>query len=194
MLKRCINKIKEWWHRDVKKHHVTKKSKLDKDVVLGKIRKEVARNIKVGVKVIGPEGMGSIKEIINTNWVMISYQHKIKDGKNSIATRNVQDKPSYLCQYYIEIFDRLNNTSTTLPLSYSDYQYIAPDEDQEDDGWVEGHITNLKYFKLTDAEKEQRIKVSIFNRYQGGKHILRQLEDKECTVKFIKGKLLIKSN
>lgn len=175
-----FTKIKKWikslyynYRYNGNTHYVKKQSHLEKDIVLGLLQLRKARHIKVGVKVKTQEGIANIKELIANNWIRVSYI-------NSRFRNNVEHKVYHLFQYFVQVEDRRKGGYKIFRLSYSDYEYIHPDEDNN--VWLEGFITNSKYFKLTDEVKEDRKAIPIFNKCSGGVKILEKLKDENIDV------------
>ena len=178
MFKKLLKLYKKYIVYGTRSTPILKQSSLDKDIVLGCLQKRICtNNLKVGVKVVTTAaGIANVLELKSKGWVVVSYkQHR------RIAEHHI----SKLYQYFVEVKDRTNDIISLYPLSYADYEYIHPDEDNN--VWFEGHITKLRYFQLIDEVKEEpeRKLLPYFNSSRTGKNILEKLreDDIEITIK-----------
>lgn len=175
MLKKIINKLQSFYnniYNNISQQDVPIKNKLDKDLILALVKLDNARHIEVGVKVMTESGIAHIKEVKNIKWVSVSY-------KNGRWIKEIRIEK--LSQYYAHYHDRYNDTNHVYPLSYADYEFIHPDWDEI---WLEGTITNKKYFQISDQEKEKWAHLPDFNKSAIGRHILKKLEEKKIDLKF----------
>ena len=135
-----------------------------RDIVLGKVWLGAPKWAEVGNKVICDRGIAHIKEIKKNDWLLLTYGYKQK----------VEKKLSSVFQFVVDIKDPYSGKKYTLPLSFSDYEYI----DQNELGKrVQINVTKRKYAKLTEREREGRKYLYHFNQTQGGTVVLKKLHD-----------------
>ena len=167
-----INKCKEIIGKRRTKH-IKKKSKLDKDVVLGILQTLRADHIKEGVKVLTPKGIGFIKEIFKFPYVRVSHLNRTCDYKKND-----------LKQIFFSVYNKKTDELKVYPLSYADYEYIKPNELQSKERvYLEGHITNKRYYQLTDALKEEREYLTVFNKSKHSQDVYLELKEKQLLTK-----------
>jgi len=172
-----LNKIKAVWGKTRNKH-IKKQSKLNKDIVLGLLQLVKADHLVIGVKVLGPRGVGFIKEIDSNNYpyIRISYP-----GEDRVSDH----KHEKLFQYKFSVHNKWKaHALKVYSLSYADYEYIAPDEVNTENGaYIEGTITNKGYFKITDEEKADRKVLTVYNETGHNQNVYRKLRDQNLLTK-----------
>jgi len=175
-LKYYLNKL--WQHllNNIKKikgkHFIKKQDSLEKDIVLGVLSLLEIKHVQKGVKVLGPHGIGYIKNIDNFPWITVSYNNglRISDHK--------KDK---LYQYFVTIHTKNIDKIRIIPLSYAEYEYIDVTSDIGDN--FEGHITNKNYFQLLKETKQEREYLTVFNESKKGQEVLKKLKKKQLLTK-----------
>lgn len=142
-----------------------------KDFVFGKVYLGSCDWADIGNKVITHDrGIAHIKDILENNWLLLTYGHKQK----------VQKPMSQLYQYIVTIKDPYSGKQYRLPLSFSDYEFIDKNELGER---IKMTVTKRKYAKLTEKEREDRKYLYHFNRTQGGQVVLEKLHNDGLIVK-----------
>lgn len=174
IFKKIRNYLRSVWGKQTYRH-TKKKSKLDKDVILGKLQILQATDIRLGVKIIGPRGIAHIKEILRHPWVRVRYTN------NRISDHDHKK----LYQYFFLVYNKRKLITTIYPLSYADYEYIDREQatDTKIETWIEGHITKLGYYQLTKAEKEDREYLTEFNKDGHSQGVLCRLKKRNLLTK-----------
>ena len=176
-----LNKIKKFLKSLFKRKdsdHIKKSSTYQKDVLLGQLQVLQATDLRVGVKVLGFQGLAHIKEIKNHPWIRIKYHHG----------RGADHENIKLLQYFFSVHNHKKNITTVYPLSFADYEYIDPCEAdivirQKGECWLEGHITNKGYFQLIKDVKQQREHLTVINESGQGRDTWRKLKSKNLLTK-----------
>ena len=174
-----LNKIKKYLKhiysliKGEESGHIKKASTYQKDILLGQLQVLQATDLRVGVKVLGHQGLAHIQEIKHHPWIRIKYHHG----------RGADHESMKLLQYFFSVHNYIKKITTVYPLSFADYEYIDPCEAdnvirKEKECWLEGTITNKGYYQLIKEVKQQREHLPVFNESGQSRDTWRKLKSK----------------